>query len=125
MLLAFFLHHEFQNVPNGCKYCVLNIFIQEKVYVDQPSSFKYFSFSTRVFKPLVLGLIVYQSFYLKIIFKEKRLKLNITLLKIYVDDIICDSTEECLCKYFSNMTQNEFKISIIGELQYFLALHIH
>ena len=46
------------------------------------------------------------------------------IVQIYVDDIIFGSTNENLCKDFSKIMQNEFKISMIGELKFFLGLQI-
>lgn len=46
------------------------------------------------------------------------------LVQIYVDDIIFGSTNEFLCAKFSNMIQGEFRISMMGKLNYFLGLQI-
>jgi hypothetical protein len=62
-------------------------------------------------------------------------KLNITLflmfdgkdmliVQIYVDDIIFGSTNENLCKEFSKTMQDEFEMSMMGELKFFLGLQI-
>lgn len=47
------------------------------------------------------------------------------LCKIYANVIIDSATNESLYKYFSNIMKNEFEISMIGELQYFLSLKIY
>jgi hypothetical protein len=46
------------------------------------------------------------------------------VLKIYVDDIIFRSTNQEFCEEFGKMTANEFDMSMIGELSYFLGLQI-
>ena len=46
------------------------------------------------------------------------------MLQIYVDDIIFGSTNQEFCEEFENMMTNEFEMSMIGELSYFLRLHI-
>ena len=53
-------------------------------------------------------------------------KLNdILLVQIYVDDIIFGSTNDSLCKEFSQDMQNEFEMSMMmGELNFFLGLQI-
>ena len=49
-------------------------------------------------------------------------KLNdIFLVQIYVDDIIFGSTKDSFCKEFSQDMQNEFKMSMMGELNFFLG----
>ena len=52
-------------------------------------------------------------------------KLNdILLVQIYVDDIIFGSTNDSFCKEFSQDMQNEFEMSMIGKLNFFLGLQI-
>lgn len=46
-------------------------------------------------------------------------------MKNYFDGSILCATNESLCKYFSYMMQNEFKMSKMDELMYFFALKIH
>jgi hypothetical protein len=46
------------------------------------------------------------------------------VLQIYVDDIIFGSTNQDFCEEFGNMMANEFEMSMIGELSYFLGLQI-
>nr|XP_016454587.1 PREDICTED: uncharacterized mitochondrial protein AtMg00810-like [Nicotiana tabacum] len=42
-----------------------------------------------------------------------------------MDDIIFGSAKPILCKEFSHLMQNEFEMSIMGELTFFLGLQIH
>jgi hypothetical protein len=46
------------------------------------------------------------------------------VLQIYVDDIIFESTNQYFCEEFGKMMDNEFEMSMIGELSYFLGLQI-
>ena len=46
------------------------------------------------------------------------------MLQIYVDDIIFGSTNQDFSEEFGKMMANEFEISMIGELSYFLGLQI-
>jgi hypothetical protein len=46
------------------------------------------------------------------------------VLQIYVDNIIFGSTNQDYCDEFEKMMANEFKISMIGELSFFLELRI-
>lgn len=54
----------------------------------------------------------------------KRHKQDILVVQIYVDDIIFGATNENLCKEFYRMMQGEIKMSMMGELNYFLGLQI-
>jgi hypothetical protein len=53
-----------------------------------------------------------------------REKGNILLVQIYVDDIIFGSTDEKLCKRFSEIMSKEYEMSMMGELTFFLGLQI-
>jgi hypothetical protein len=46
------------------------------------------------------------------------------VLQIYVDDIIFGWTNQDFCEEFEKMMANEFEMSMIGELSYFLGLQI-
>jgi hypothetical protein len=46
------------------------------------------------------------------------------VLQIYVDDIIFGSTNQDFCEEFGKMVANEFEMSMIEELSYFLGLPI-
>ena len=47
------------------------------------------------------------------------------IVQIYVDDIIFGSSNESLCNNFSKAMQDEFEMSMMGELKFFLGLQIH
>jgi hypothetical protein len=49
---------------------------------------------------------------------------NILLIEVYVDDIIFGSDDDRLSRKFSKDMQNEFEMSLLGELSFFLGLQI-
>jgi hypothetical protein len=49
---------------------------------------------------------------------------NIFLIEVYVDDIIFGSDDDRMSQKFANDMQNEFEMSLLGELSFFLSLHI-
>jgi hypothetical protein len=52
----------------------------------------------------------------------KKINKDLFVLQIYVDDIIFGSTNQEFCEEFGKMIANEFEMSMIGELNYFLGL---
>ena len=54
----------------------------------------------------------------------KKLGNDLFVLQIYVDDIIFGSTNQDFSEEFWKMMANEFEMSMIGELSYFLGLQI-
>jgi hypothetical protein len=54
----------------------------------------------------------------------KKIENDLFMLQIYVDDIIFRSTNQDFCEEFGKMMANEFEMSMIGELIYFLGLQI-
>jgi hypothetical protein len=49
---------------------------------------------------------------------------NILLIEVYVDDIIFGSDDDMLRQKFAKDMQNEFEMSFLGELSFFLGLQI-
>jgi hypothetical protein len=49
---------------------------------------------------------------------------SILLIEVYVDDIIFGSDDNKLIQKFAKDMQNEFEMSLLGELSFFLGLHI-
>jgi len=43
---------------------------------------------------------------------------------VYLDDIIFGATNEMLYEDFTNLMQTEFKMSMMGELKFFLGMQI-
>ncbi|WJX50151.1 hypothetical protein P8452_36497 [Trifolium repens] len=56
---------------------------------------------------------------------RKTSKKDILIIQIYVDDIIFGSTNASLCKSFSKLMQDEFEMSMMGELKFFLGIQIN
>ena len=54
----------------------------------------------------------------------KKIGKDLFVLQIYVVDIIFGSTNQDFCEEFGKMMANEFEMSMIGELIYFLGLQI-
>jgi hypothetical protein len=54
----------------------------------------------------------------------KKIGQDLFVWQIYVDEIIFGSTNQDFCEEFGKMMANEFEISMIGELSYFLDLQI-
>ncbi|KAJ9567225.1 hypothetical protein OSB04_003191 [Centaurea solstitialis] len=54
----------------------------------------------------------------------KKYPKHILLVQIYVDDIIIRSTNPKLCEKFELLMKTEYKMSMMGELTYFLGLQI-
>ena len=52
----------------------------------------------------------------------KRENGELIVAQVYVDDIIFKSTKDELAHDFSKLMQDEFEMSMIGELNYFLGL---
>ncbi|GJY08567.1 retrovirus-related pol polyprotein from transposon TNT 1-94, partial [Tanacetum coccineum] len=57
------------------------------------------------------------------LFTKKRSS-NLIIVQIYVDDIIFGSTCQDMCDEFAKIMHDEFEMSIIGELNFFLGLQI-
>ncbi|GJR01486.1 retrovirus-related pol polyprotein from transposon TNT 1-94 [Tanacetum coccineum] len=50
---------------------------------------------------------------------------DIFLVQVYVDDIIFGSTNLDFSKHFANLMKNNFEMSMMGELKFFLGLQVH
>ena len=125
------------------KSAFLNGLLQEEVYVSQPKGFEDPKFPNHVFK---LKRALYESkqaprswyerlvhFLLEARFKRGSMDRTLFILEkdqgmlvmqIYVDDIIFGGTKESLVEEFVQTMTCEFKMSMVGELNYFLGLQI-
>ncbi|GJW20289.1 ribonuclease H-like domain-containing protein [Tanacetum coccineum] len=117
--------------------------IEEEVYVCQPPRFEDPDFPDRVYKVEKALYRLHQaprawyetlSTYLldnrfqrgkidKTLF-IKRLKGDILLVQVYVDDIIFGSTKKELCTAFEKLMHEKFQMSSMGELTFFLGLQV-
>ena len=46
------------------------------------------------------------------------------IVEVYVDDIIFGSDDEKMSKYFASRIRQEFEMSLLGELNFFLGFQI-
>ncbi|GKG05117.1 putative ribonuclease H-like domain-containing protein, partial [Tanacetum coccineum] len=117
--------------------------IEEEVYFYQPPGFEDLEFPDRVYKAEKALFGLHQaprawyetlSTYLldnrfqrgqidKIVF-IKRVKRDILLVQVYVDDIIFGSTRNEMCTEFEKIMHKKFQMSSIGELTFFLGLQV-
>ena len=121
----------------------LNGFLDEEVFVEQPSSFENPSFLDHVYKldKALYGLkqaprqwyerlsnfLIVNDFIRGKIDKTQFFKnrsSDILVVQIYVDDIIFGATNELICKEFANFMSAKFEMSMMGELNFFLDLQI-
>ena len=49
---------------------------------------------------------------------------SIFIIEVYIDDIIFGSDDDKMSQKFSKYMQNEFEMSLLGELYFFLGLFI-
>jgi hypothetical protein len=54
----------------------------------------------------------------------RKIKNDIFVCQIYVDDIIFGSTNQTLCEEFSRVMTKRFKMSMMGELTFFLGFQV-
>nr|GEX43316.1 putative ribonuclease H-like domain-containing protein [Tanacetum cinerariifolium] len=117
--------------------------IEEDVYVCQPLGFEDPKFSDRVYKveKALYGLHqasrawyeTLSTYLLDNRFQRghidktlfiKKVKGDILLVQVYVDDIIFGSTRKEMCTEFEKMMHNKFQMSSMGELTFFLGLQV-
>ncbi|GJV28687.1 ribonuclease H-like domain-containing protein [Tanacetum coccineum] len=117
--------------------------IKEEVYVCQPPGFEDPDFPDRVYKVEKALYRLHQapkawyetlsSYLLDNGFQRgninktlfiRRVKGDILLVQVYVDDIIFGSTKKSLCTEFKKMMHKKFQISSMGELTFFLGLQV-
>ncbi|GKE14438.1 putative ribonuclease H-like domain-containing protein [Tanacetum coccineum] len=117
--------------------------IEEEVYVCQPPGFVDPEFPEKVYKveKALYGLhqaprawyetlstyLVDNGFHKGQIDKTlliKKLKGDILLVQVYVDDIIFGSTKKSLCDEFEQIMHNRFQMSSMGALTFFLGLQV-
>ncbi|GKC86737.1 retrovirus-related pol polyprotein from transposon TNT 1-94, partial [Tanacetum coccineum] len=143
ILLAYACAHDFKLFQMDVKIAFLNGFINKEVYVSQPPGFVDFERPNHVFKlkKALYGLkqapkawydrlkafLLDHKYTMGLVdntlFTKKR-DSHIIILQIYVDDIIFGSTCQDLCDDFSKIMHDEFKMNMMGELNFFLGLQI-
>ncbi|GJV13806.1 retrovirus-related pol polyprotein from transposon TNT 1-94 [Tanacetum coccineum] len=94
----------------------LNDPLKEEVYVSQPEGFidpefpDHHGFTKGIVDPTLF---------------TRRHGEDILLVQVYVDDIIFGSTNLDFSKRFANLMKNNFEMSMMGELKFFLGLQVH
>ncbi|GJU82079.1 retrovirus-related pol polyprotein from transposon TNT 1-94 [Tanacetum coccineum] len=115
ILLAYACALDFKLFQMDVKSAFLNGFINEEVYVAQPPGFIDFKKPDHVYK---LKKALYG---LK---QAPKACSNLIIVQIYVDDIIFGSTCQDMCDDFAKIMHDEFEMSMMGELNFFLGLQI-
>jgi hypothetical protein len=143
ILLSYDAHHSFKLYQMDVKSAFLNGSIKEEVYVEQPPGFEDDRYPDHVYKlsKVLNGLKqaprawyeCLRDFLISNAFKV--MKANPTLFtktcngdlficQIYVDDVIFGSTNQKSCEEFSRVMTQNFDMSMMGELTYFLGFQV-
>ncbi|GKA54046.1 retrovirus-related pol polyprotein from transposon TNT 1-94 [Tanacetum coccineum] len=143
ILLAYACALDFKLFQMDVKSAFLNGFINEEVYVVQPPRFIDFEKPDHVYK---LNEALYdlkqapkawydrlKAFLIKHEYKmgmvdntlfTKKKSSNLIIVQIYVNDIIFGSTCQDMCDEFAKIMHDDFEMSMMGELNFFLGLQI-
>ncbi|GJS69800.1 retrovirus-related pol polyprotein from transposon TNT 1-94 [Tanacetum coccineum] len=143
ILLAYACALDFKLFQIDVKSAFLNGFINEEVYVAQPSGFIDFEKIDHAYKlkKSLYGLKQapkawydrLKAFLIKDEYKigmldntlfTKKKGSNLIIVQIYVDDIIFGSTCQDMYDEFAKIMHDEFEMSMMGELNFFLGLQI-
>ncbi|GKE74240.1 putative ribonuclease H-like domain-containing protein [Tanacetum coccineum] len=122
-IMIFLAFASFMNFPvyqMDVKSAFLYGTIEEEVYVCQLPGFvdpEFLEKSIQSGESLIWGQIDKTLFI-------KRLKGDILLVQVYVDDIIFGTTKKSLCDEFKQIMHNRFQMSSMGELTFFLGLQV-
>ncbi|GJR02863.1 retrovirus-related pol polyprotein from transposon TNT 1-94 [Tanacetum coccineum] len=144
MFVAFVAHKNITIFQMDVKTAFLNGPLKEEVYVSQPDGFVDPDFPDHVYrlKKALYGLKQaprawydkLSSFLIEHHFTKgivdptlftRRHRGDILLVQVYVDDIIFGSTNPDFSKRFANLMKNNFEMSMMGELKFFLGLQVH
>jgi hypothetical protein len=143
ILLVYATYHGFKLYQMDVKSAFLNGPIKVEVYVEQPLGFEDSEYPSHVYK---LSKALYElkqaprawleclrHFLITNGFKvgkanptlfTKTIVKDLFICQIYVDDIIFGSTNKSYCEEFSRIMIHKFKMSMMGELKYFLGFQI-
>ncbi|GJW46030.1 retrovirus-related pol polyprotein from transposon TNT 1-94 [Tanacetum coccineum] len=143
ILLVIACANDFKLYQMDVKSTFLNGFINEEVYVARPPGFIDFAKPNYVYKlkKALYGLKQapkawydrLKSFLIKHEYSmgmvdntlfTKKSKSHLIIVQIYVDDIISSSTSQNLCDDLTKIMHDEFEMSMMGELNFFLGLQI-
>ncbi|KAJ9538151.1 hypothetical protein OSB04_030884, partial [Centaurea solstitialis] len=143
IFLAYAAHKNMTVYQMDVKCAFLNGVLQEEVYVEQPEGFVDPRFPNHVY---ILDKALYDlkqaprawyetltDYLLGVGYKKgtidptlflKRSGKDLIIVQIYVDDIIFASTKPEMCQEFENTMKSQFKMSMMGELTFFLGLQV-
>jgi hypothetical protein len=143
ILLDFSVGKGFKLYQMDVNSALLNGVLEEEVYVKKPMWFESEKYPHRVYKlrKVLYGLKqAHRAWYgrlrgflfAKIIEMGKvdqtlfllRHGVDILIVQVYMDDIIFGGSSHSLVAWFAEDMSREFKMSMMGELQFFLGLHI-
>jgi len=144
LLLSYVVNHGIIFYQMDVKSTFLNGVISEEMFVKQPPGFEDLKHPNHVYKlkkslyglkqaPRVWydklsNLLIENDFkrgQVDTTLFRRTIEKDILVVQIYVDDIIFGSTNASLCKEFSKLMQDEFEISMMGELMFFLGIQIN
>ncbi|KAJ9552788.1 hypothetical protein OSB04_016833 [Centaurea solstitialis] len=143
IFLAYAAHKNMTVYQMDVKCAFLNGVLQEEVYVEQPEGFVDPRYPEHVY---ILDKALYglkqaprawyetlTDYLLGVGYKKgtidptlflKRSGKDLIIVQIYVDDIIFASTKPEMCQEFENTMKSQFKMSMMGELTFFLGLQV-
>ncbi|GJX68822.1 retrovirus-related pol polyprotein from transposon TNT 1-94 [Tanacetum coccineum] len=144
IIVAYAAHKNFPIFQMDVKTAFLNGPLKEEVFVQQPDGFVDPDFPNHVYclKKALYGLkqaprawydklssFLIQHHFIKGIIDPTlftwRHGDDILLVQIYVDDIIFGSTKPVFAKRFEKLMKDNFEMSMIGEMKFFLGLQVH
>jgi len=143
LLLAYPCMCNFKLHQMDVKIAFLNGFLNEELYVSQPSGFEDPLYPNHVFKlkKALYGLkqaprqwyerlsnfLLSKGYARGVVDKTfciRKHESYVIFVQVYVDDIIFGSNNNILCKEFVAAMQGEFEMSMMDELTYFLGLQV-
>jgi hypothetical protein len=143
ILLAFFVAKGFKLYQMNVKSAFLNGVLEEEVYVRQPPGFESEKYRHRVYNlrkalyglkqaprawysrlrgfPFERGFEMGKVDQTLFLLRQGR---DILIVHVYVDDIVFGGSSNSLVARFAEYMSREFKMRMMGELQFFLGLQI-
>ena len=143
LLVAYACFRGFRLYQMDVKSAFLNGYINEDVFVEQPPGFECSMKANHVYKlkKALYGLkqaprAWYERLSIFLLNKDfttetvdtilfiKKIESDILIVQIYVDDILFGSTNKKMCDDFSRKMSEEFEMSMMGELCFFLGFEM-
>jgi len=144
LLLSYAVNHGIILYQMDVKSAFLNGVISDEVFVKQPPGFEDLKHPDHVYKlkksfyglkqapkawyDRLSNFLIENDFkrgQVDTILFRRTLEKDFLVVQIYVDDIIFGSTNASLCKEFSKLMQDEFEMTMMGELKFFLGIQIN